>query len=554
LCLIFSAFALLALHGGNAVAAEPLHERIDKLVAAVAGGELSPRTDDASFLRRVHLDFVGRIPTADEAREFLDSDAADKRVALIDRLLASDQFAENMARRFHIMLMERRGDEPEWMTFLTESFRVNKPWDLLTKEIISPSDADPKTRGAAYFYTKRLEKYGQNPVDYPGLVRDVGRMFLGVDVQCAQCHDHLFIGDYEQIDYQGLFAYVGKTAIRRGTEFPAIVEQPLLKKIDFQSVFDEEAQATGPRLPGGREIDIPELKKSEAYSKPPDSKTKFPGELKFSPLRVLGEELPSADNRLFVANAVNRLWWTMMGRGIVDPLDVHHSENPPSHPQLLDELAAEFVAHKFDIKWFLRELALSETYQRSSLLRKSEATAGPAAEPAADRFQVALERPLSAEQLLDSVLTAIRMRSQLPEQPAATEDDPPGDEAGPPADGLVAYESALERFRTALANPPREPEIAVNSTVKSALFLMHDEILLAWLQPRDGNLINHLAKSESAAAGAEELYLSVLSRRPTAAEVAEVTAHLESMPDRQNAAWSQLAWALLASTEFFVNH
>src|SRR5262249_30410114 len=121
---------------------------------------------------------------------------------------------------------------------------------------------------------------------------------------------------------------------------------------------------------------------------------------KFSPLKVLASQLPRGDNPLFTKNIVNRLWFLMMGRGLVHPLDLQYAGNPPSHPELLDLLAQEFAGHRFDIKWLLRELALTETYQRSSLLPEGVEDLPP------ESFLVANEKPLSAEQILRSVLHA----------------------------------------------------------------------------------------------------------------------------------------------------
>ncbi len=525
---LVAATMLMAL-AASAVADEPLHARIDQLIAAKAGGAVNPPADDADFMRRAYLDFAGRIPSTSEARSFLADASPDKRSELIDKLLESSEYPRRMAELFDVLLMERLGEHAEWAKFLRESFAANKPWDQLSREILNPNADDESTRGAAFFYTKRLEKYGQNPTDYPGLVRDIGRLFMGVDVQCAQCHDHLFIDDYKQVDYQGLFAFVGNVSIRQGVEFPAVSESPLLKQIEFVSVFDDDQMATGPRLPGGDAIEIPEIKKGEEYLVAPDRKQGIAGVPKFSTLSLLGECLPTADNKLFTRNIVNRLWWVLMGRGLVDPLDQHHSGNPPSHSELLDLLATEFSAHNFDIKWLLRELTLTETYGRSGMLPED------GEQPGLQSYRVALERPLSAEQLLRSILQATGEKEPIVENSAA-------------------FTEHLERFQSALANPPREPEIEFSPTVKAALFLSNDSTLLGWLEPRDGNLVDRLSKLGEEQHVADELYLSVQTRLPTEAERADVADYLTSRADRRAKAISNLAWSLIASTEFCVNH
>jgi hypothetical protein len=125
--------------------------------------------------------------------------------------------------------MERLGDNPYWSKYLHDSFAANKPWDRMAREVLGGAP-DEATRGAAFFYSKRLENYGQNPVDYAGLTRDVGRLFLGQDLRCAECHDHRFIKDYKQRDYQGLFAFF-QNAYPMDPKYPSIAERPLTHKV-----------------------------------------------------------------------------------------------------------------------------------------------------------------------------------------------------------------------------------------------------------------------------------------------------------------------------------
>lgn len=515
----------------TAGAEEPLSTRIDALIAAKAGGlAVSAPADDAEFLRRLYLDLAGTIPTVAEARQFLGDPAADKRPALIDRLLNSAAYPRRMQELFHVMLMERLGDNEAWKKYLHDSFAANKPWDAMARDILRADPADDTNRGAAFFYAKRLDHYGQNPIDYPGLTRDVGRLFLGVDLRCAQCHDHLFIDDYKQEDFQGLFAFFQNTFLH-DLSAPIVGEKPTTQKVAFMSVFAKVEKQTGPRLPGEPEIAIPAVAAGEEYLQPPDAKTKSPGTLKFSPLTKLAEQLPRSDNRLFTRNIANRLWFVMMGRGLVDPLDLSHQANPPSHPELLDLLAGEFAAHGFDIKWLLGQLARSGTYQRSSLLTATDQPPPP------ELFLTSLEKRLSAEQLARSALEAAGERNRLES-----------------ADGGKPYAEALARFIKAFANPPREPEDAFSPSLASALFILHDQAILDLLVARPGNLVERLDKITDASLLAEELYLAVLSRKPTDEERAEVADYLMKHADRRTLALGQLTWALLASTEFCVNH
>ena len=528
---VISIGVVWCLFGLPGFAQESLHQRVDTLIQAKAKGQpFSAPADDAEYLRRVYLDFAGRIPSATEARRFLDSKDADKRTKLLNQLLASPEYAVCMTDHFHLMLMEQLGDHAEWRKYLHRSFADNKPWDQLVREILAAGPQE-KAPGAAYFMSKRLEAYGQNPVDRPALTRDIGRLFLGKDFRCAQCHDHLTIKDYKQRDFQGLFVFVKNVSLSSAkATYPGVSEKPTTEKIEFASVFGGGKVQTGPRVPGLTEILIPTMKKGQEYLVKPDVKQQKPGVLKFSTLATLAEQLPTPANPAFNRNIVNRLWFVLMGRGLVHPLDLDHRGNPPSHPELLELLAKEFVAHQYDIKWLLRELALTETYQRSSQLPPMVKNAKP------EEFRTALERRLSAEQFLRSMLQAAGMTEVKGVK------------------GSPTFDSMRPTFIKAFAHEPREPEDEFNPTLKATLFLLNDKSVLSWLDAQPGNLLDRLANQTDNREAVEELYLSVLTRLPSGEEVAEMGRYLDERRDRRPLALRNLAWALLASTEFCVNH
>lgn len=511
---------------------ESLVRRIDRLIDAKYSGPRASQADDAELVRRTYLDLVGRVPTVEETRAYLSDKAADKRTRLVDRLLATPEHSRRMTEAFHAMLMERRGEHEEWATFLRDAFTKNMPWDELVRHVVDPRDDAPTLRGAAFFAVNRLSKIGQQDTDYPGLTRDVGRLFLGKDLACAQCHNHLFIDDYKQVDFQGLYTVFLNTAIRTDVKFPALGENLMTKPIEFMSVFDKKPLATGPRVPGLREIAIPAFAKGEEYVSPPDRKTKAMGVPKFSPLEKLAEEITSPQNSAFRENIANRLWWLVMGRGLVDPLDQMHIANPPSHPELLRLLADEMFARKYDLRAVLRELVLTDVYARGSAW---EAKSGVRPEPAT--YGAAIAKPLSAEQMYHSYLMA---------------SGPHGPKAHDPG-------ALRERFTKAFANPPKEPEIEFAPSVKAALFLSNDDEVLRLTVRDSGNLIDRLvklseAKDGGADAAAEELYLAVLSRRPTADERRDVGELLTKYSTDRAKLFGQLTWALLSSTEFCLNH
>ena len=503
---------VVCLAGGFASAADgiPLHQRIDEIISAKAGGPLAAQSSDEEFLRRVYLDLAGRVPSVEEARSFLASKDANKRAVLIDEILKSPDHVRRMTQVFHVMLMERLGDHEEWQKFLRESLAANKPWDQMCREILGPNADDEATRGSALWYTKRLENYGQNPIDVPGMVRDVGRHFMGIDVQCAQCHDHLFVDDYKQEFYHGLFAFVGRTQIRTDVKFPAVAVTPLDKKVEFMSVFVQKPLAVGPKLPGGPEVEIPADAKE--FELPPDKKTKFPGVPKFNTLKVLSEQLPRAENELFTQNIANRLWWVMLGRGLVHPLG---------------PACTKGIRPRIPRCWSCSPPSSPPTSSTSDGAARAGLDAGLSAVVPVRRcgrgrglhrraIRVALEKPLSSEQMLASVQQVL------------------GDSQPLKID--LADKTWLEwqtKFDKALANPAREPEVEHSPTVKAALFLMHDANILQWLKPAGNNLAARLLNETDSAKLADELYLAVLCRRPAEDEtkaVAEYLAARQSQP------------------------
>jgi len=342
----------------------PLHERVDALIESEFAGPLTPPASDADFLRRAHLDLTGMIPTVAEAREFFADRTADKRARLVDRLLATPQHARHLATCLDLMLMERRPqkhvDVAAWQQFLFASCLTNKPWHQLVREILSADGADEATRPAARFL---LDREGVPSA----LVRDTGRIFFGMDLSCAQCHDHPNVPDYVQRDYHGLFAFFNRTYLfTRDRDKKAFIAEKAEGDVTFTSVFTKEAGATRPRLPGGRQLAEPAFPRFMEYVVPPDAKDKNLRPVpKFNRRAELAKAATESNNRAFNRNIVNRLWGMMLGRPLVTPVDELHSQNPAAYPALLDLLAAEFAAGGYDTRAFLRELALTRVYGRS---------------------------------------------------------------------------------------------------------------------------------------------------------------------------------------------
>lgn len=558
--LLLSIICLLWATRPAVVLADPsLPIEIDRLIEARADGvTFSPLAGDAEFLRRVYLDLAGRIPTIDEANAFLSDELPERRNRLIDSLLVGRDYPRRMQELFHVMLMERRGEHEEWTKFLRTAFEQNKPWHTIARAILKPDAENEDLRGAAFFVTQRLVKEGaMAPVDVPGLTRDVGRLLAGVDLQCAQCHDHLTIPHYSQQDFQGLHMIFENVQARRDVKFPALEEKVMLAKKEFKSVFEQVALQTGPVVPGGSEVEIPVFEKGEEFLVPPDRKKRTLGVPKFSPLRELATGLATGENDVFTKNIVNRLWFVMMGRGLVEPLDLQHADNPPSHPELLQLLATEFATHDFDIRWLLGELARTKTYQRSSRIAGS-------AEPPLESFAVSIEKRVSAEQLFWSMgiatgrFEAVRRSLHNNAVAAKKSDDKLSriDEAT--LEELVGQsgelKSTLKDFQTNFGNSPKEPETEFAPSVKGALYLMHEDRVQKCLSPTAGTLIADLEKEPDDKAAVNHLFLAVLTRRATDEERTVLLAFLKENKNRRSAALASVAWAMLTSTEFMVNH
>lgn len=358
----------------------PLHQRIDEQVSQTHIGPVSPVASDADFVRRIYLDLVGSIPSPAETRAFMADTAPDKRAKLIDTLLSSSRHARHLANAMDVMLMERRPDKyvpaVDWQKYLYDSMLANKPYDQLVKEILTSDGMDPATRPAAKFV---LDREAEPNV----LTRDIGRIFFGRDLQCAQCHDHPLVDDYYQADYYGMMAFFSRTqlfTIPAKDKIPAltVLMDNAAGEVSFQSVFDPTAKGnTLPRAPGGKQLEEPRFNIGEEWAVAPAKDTRHVP--KYSRRAQLAAQVAVPTNRQFNRNIVNRLWGQMVGVGLVEPVDFHHSGNPPTHPQLLEMLADDFVAMKYDMRALLREIALSQTYQRSLDLPADIATQAAAA-------------------------------------------------------------------------------------------------------------------------------------------------------------------------------
>lgn len=417
----------LAIAGQGAQAAQAqaptLTAQIDQMIVEANAGVAAPLVGDAEFLRRASLDLIGVPPSAEDIRAFIADASPEKRAAAVDRLLAHPRYARHMAEVFDVMFMERRPSvhvtADEWHQYLLKAFRENRPYNELAKEILSADGAEPAPRAAAKFYLDRL-------ADPHLLTRDVGRVFFGQDLQCAQCHDHPLIDDYHQADYHGLLAFFNASALftAPAPDGKSYFIEKAGTEAEFESVFAKgEKHTTGPKMPGMAKLEEPALYPDELYEvKPTDVVRPKP---KFSRRAKLAELATTGANREFNENIANRLWAHMMGLGLVNPFDLHHSSNPPTNPALLKLLGEQFAAGGFNVKEFLRSLALTQTYQRSidppadpiAVAPQAEALAGKlasevevldaATEAADEQYEQAFEECCSVDEAAVPVKTEL---------------------------------------------------------------------------------------------------------------------------------------------------
>lgn len=555
--MLIGSILLLALFSAATAPATELHEKIDQRVRQshpqfqVHQAALST---DTEFLRRIYLDLTGRIPTAGETLQFLQQADTDKRVQLIDRLVEQPEHARHLQHFFDVMLMERLPKKhvtlEQWQDYLYDSCRDNISWEQMTWDILSTDGAQPATRSAARFLLDRELK--------PELVtRAIGRVFLGRDLQCAQCHDHPAIDDYPQRHYYGLVSFFSRAYLFND---PKSKQTSIGEKAEgttkFTSVFTNEEATTFPRVLDLSVFTDP-IPDKEPYLTKPDKNAR--GVPKYSRLEHLPGAITHADNQAFRRNIANRLWYFMMGRGFVEPLDMFHADNPPSHPELLQLIADDLHAHQYDIRYLLRQLARTEVYQRSSIIKTPD-------DSVTLRYSAAQIKPLTAEQLAWSTMLATGLvettRQAIIQSFLARK---PGDGKATPTtpatwESLQAHletklnkalQSHVAEFTTAFARTDGPGEF--NATANQALFLANSPLISAWLQPGGDNLAARLVAQSDSAKLAEELYLSVLSRLPDATETAQVAKFVNAFPERTTTI-QELVRALLCSAEFRFNH
>jgi len=511
-----------AAFAGSAAQGQELRKQIDAQIDAVWKREkITPaaRTDDASFLRRIYLDLVGTIPTYEETKAFLTSSDSAKRSKLIDQLLDDPRYALQQAAVWDLVLFGRNPaggevarERPGFHNWLRSKFAKNEPYDQWVRELLM-AEGNTADQGAPLFYVQ----YRAQPEE---TMVAVSRIFLGTQLACAQCHDHPK-DKWTQLDFYGMAAFFARlVVIDNGKKFsvgekrtgevmftgPAIDQKPGQKGKPVGAKFLGGLDLQEPALPK----DFKELPRGAKPTQKPD----------FSRKEKLTEWLAAADNPYFTRAAVNRMWGQFMRHGLVHPVDNLSAENSASHPELLVLLEEQFKKHKYDMKWFIRELVNSQAYQLSSK--------GPAAEP--DRFEQARLRPLSAEE----VIAALRVSTGQGEEKLAA--------------GLQI--ALMNHFGNAT-----DGRGDFQASLTERLFMSNNIYLRQMIQRRKGNLADAvLSSSDPWEAKVDRLYQTVLSRPPLTAERDRFVSHLSSGGATPEQLVEEAIWVLLASAEFRFNH
>ncbi|MFT5523854.1 MAG: hypothetical protein ACI9G1_002217 [Pirellulaceae bacterium] len=482
-------------------------------------------TSDAVFLRRVYLDLVGMIPTYEETTAFLDNSDPKKRPQLIDKLLTDPRYARNQAQVWDVNLLGRNPksiratNRAAFQKWLATQFEQNVPYDRIVHKLLRAEEDNSKLFYVAYR-------------DADDLTTATMRFFLGTQLQCAKCHDHPF-EDWTQQDYYGMTGFFVRTFV---VETAGATEHIKKFYVGEKSTGDvgftvlpkdakpgSKGEPVKPKFLGGVDLQEPEIPKD--FKEPKVEPKQAPPKPLFSRREKIVEWIVAKDNPYLARAAVNRIWAQFMGRGFVHPVDDFNDANDPSLPELLKAIESDFVAHNFDVKWLIREIVNSQTYQAADV--------GSAADALPKFYERARVRPLSAEELTASlhVATGLGVESALKSVPS-------GDMLkylGAPTDGQGTFQGSLSEH----------------------LFIHNGDMFRSLCYPRNGNLAESLLKSTEAwEAKVERMFLSVLSRMPTSEERERFGSYLNVDTKDTKLAQQRMEeamWVLVSCSEFRFN-
>lgn len=480
------------------------------------GIEPSPRCSDSTFLRRVSLDLIGRLPEPEEVRAFLQDHAPDKRATLVDRLLESPLYADHWAVKWADLLRpnpDRAGVKSVYVLdqWLRKVFRENWSMDRFAREVLTAQGSTHR-HGPTVVYRDR-----RTPEDLTSMISQV---FLGVRLECARCHHH----PNEKWSQEDYYQMAG-----------------------FFAQLKRKGKGVSPPISGGWEVfyhapggTVKHPVTNVALPpKAPDGPL-MPADLNGADPRAwFAKWLTEPHNPFFAKAIVNRVWGELMGRGIVHPVDDFRETNPPSNPELLDALAEHFAALSFDHKKLLRLVVMSELYQQDSL---------PTASNRGDleNFSRSYRRRLPAEVLADAL-------ADITQIPNTFEGLAEGSRATQVWNFKIASDT-LDAFGRPDSSSDCPCERNLSTSVVQALHLMNAESLQAKLSASAGRVAALTESARTPESIIEELYLLAYSRYPSPAERALALAEFQREGSDRQTATEDILWALLNSAEFVFNH
>lgn len=522
----------------------PLRDVIDQALSEVWQREkLTPAepASDAEFLRRVSLDLLGVIPSHDETVAFLNDTTPTKRAALIERLLADPRFAQHQTDVWDLVFFGRNppGYDTDkrdgFQNWLREQFTQNTPYDAWARQILR-ADGNTVENGAPTFFLQ----YRNQPED---ATEKVTQTFLGVQLQCARCHDHPF-ESWKQVDFYGLAAFLSRLDVVQVGKKDNLTMYAIAEKSSGDILFTGPAKE---QMPGKKGDPVkPKFLQGDLLEEPPlpegFKEVKFennkpPPKPVFSRKDQLADWITDPTRNPFFARAIaNRIWAQFFGRGIVHPVDNMSPANPPSHPELLEHLTAALVAHKFDLKWFMTELCNSKAYQLSAKSGSSD--------PLPRWFDHARWRPLSAEELIESW----RVATGFDVAQAASQ------KSGDAKQKIDRYRPLGSGYMLRFFGSPNTGTGEFQGGLHEHLYLNNGP-LGSVVPSGKGSLIEQLMdESKAADERIERLYLSLLNRPPEAEERQKIAEYVSVEKQQAQDRWREAIWVLMTCSEFRFNH
>lgn len=508
----------------------PIAAVIDHYVDAklqIAATSPTPSADDLTLVRRTTLDLAGRIPTVAEVKAYVESPAQDKRVQLVERLLASPDFVRHQAESFDALLMY--GTRDSLRDYLVQAFTENRPWDQMFREMLLGRQDDPEQKGPLRFVKARVQ-------DTDKLTNEVSVLFFGVNVSCAQCHDHPLVADWSQDHFYGMKSFFGRTFENGG-----FVGERAYGLVSFQTTSGESRAAklmflSGEEIaePAAPEPDNAEKKKEKEQLEALKKNKQPPPPPPFSRRAQLIDAGLKSPGNLFAKAIVNQLWNRFLGRGLVMPVDQMHSANPPSHPELLEWLARDLANHGYDLRRLIRGIVASQTYTRSSEWESAE-------RPADELFAVASLRPLSPQQYAVS----LRLASTNPDPFLETQNPIEAQKR------LDAIASSARGMSEKFESPREDFQVSVE---ESLLLSNGDRVDKEILRDANDSLIGKLKSLNDRQQAIDVASWSIFGRPPTPEESEAFRAFLARREDRPVDGYRHLVWAMLTSSECRFNY